>query len=239
MLLCGASFSAMCDEFSPRLSVKALAELAAERLSALRAEGEELSPVRNPSRKLACNFWGSAWMRHLAKCESGGLCLAPGRSLLRHGCVLDLRIAPGLITALVSADALYDVQLRISPLEDERLAILQNACAGKIDSLVSLLEGKLDASVISCLCDPDSGLLPDPADWHMHCSCPDWCEPCPHAAAAIYAAGCLIDAQPSLLFTLRCVDPASLLPHSLSPAATTDFDFSSLGSTFGIDLDIN
>ncbi len=230
----------MCDDdYRPRLSVAQLGKLAAERLAALRAEGEELHPVVNTTRKLAANFWGSAWMKHLALCEAGGLCLAPGRTLLRHGCVLDLRISAGCITAKVSADEIYDVHLSVKPFELEQIDELKSVCSGKIDSLVSLLEGKVDAAVLQHLCDPEIGLLPDPADWRMRCTCPDWCEPCPHAAAAIYAAGCLIDADPSLLFTLRCVDPALLLA---APAAVVDaaaFDAAVLSNTFGVDLDWN
>ncbi len=218
-------------------TIAQLGKLAAERLAQLQEEGEELHPVVNTTRKLAANFWGSAWMRHLAQCESGGMCLAPGRSLLRHGCVLDLRIAPGLITALVSADELYDVHLKIKPFDEEALEELRSVCSGRIASLVSLLEGKVDAAVLEHLCAPEIGLLPNPADWRMRCSCPDWAEPCPHAAAAIYAAGCLIDADPSLLFTLRCVNPADLMSDPAAPAAEADFDAAALGSTFGIDLD--
>ena len=218
-------------------TIAQLGKLAAERLAQLQEEGEELHPVVNTTRKLAANFWGSAWMRHLAQCESGGMCLAPGRSLLRHGCVLDLRIAPGLITALVSADELYDVHLKIKPFDEDALEELRSVCSGRIASLVSLLEGKVDAAVLEHLCDLEIGLLPNPADWRMRCSCPDWAEPCPHAAAAIYAAGCLIDADPSLLFTLRCVNPADLMSAPAAPAAEADFDAAALGSTFCIDLD--
>ena len=218
-------------------TVAQLGKLAAERLAQLREEGEELHPVVNSTRKLASHFWGSAWMRHLAQCESGGLCLAPGRSLLRHGCVLDLRIAPGQIKALVSADELYDVQLDIKPFDEELMEELRSVCSGRIASLVSLLEGKVDAAVLEHLCDPEIGLLPNPSDWRMRCTCPDWSEPCPHAAAAIYAAGCLIDADPSLLFTLRSVNPADLMSAPAAPAAASDFDAATLGATFGIDLD--
>lgn len=218
-------------------TVAQLGKLAAERLAQLREEGEELHPVVNSTRKLASHFWGSAWMRHLAQCESGGLCLAPGRSLLRHGCVLDLRIAPGQIKALVSADELYDVQLDIKAFDEEAMEELRSVCSGRIASLVSLLEGKVDAAVLEHLCDPEIGLLPNPSDWRMRCSCPDWSEPCPHAAAAIYAAGCLIDADPSLLFTLRSVNPADLMSAPSAPAAASDFDAATLGATFGIDLD--
>lgn len=229
----------MCDaDDTPRLSVARLAKLAAERLAELRAAGEDLHPVVNTTRKLATRFWGSAWMRHLAQCEAGGLCLAPGRSLLRHGCVLDLRISPCMLTARVSAEEIYEVQLSIRPFDEDQLAALQRACTGRIDSLVSLMEGKVDDAVLHCLCDPETGLLPTPVDWCMRCTCPDWCEPCPHAAAAIYAAGCLIDAEPSLLFTLRAVDPAMLMRPAPLAVPTVDFDTAALAATFGIDFEV-
>lgn len=230
----------MCDadDMPRRLGAAQLAELATARLAALRAAGEDPRPVVNTTRKLATRFWGSAWMRHLAQCEAGGLCLAPGRTLLRHGCVLDLRICSGAISARVSAEELYEVQLSIRPFDEEQLATLQQTCTGRIDSLVSLMEGKVDAAVLQCLCDAETGLLPTPADWRMRCSCPDWCEPCPHAAAAIYAAGCLIDADPTLLFTLRCVDPAALMQAPASVAPMADFDTAALAATFGIDFDV-
>lgn len=227
----------MCDESSPRrLNAKDLSKLAAARLAELRAAGELLQPVVHSSRQLAAHFWGQAWMRHLAHCESGGLCLAPGRTLLRHGCVLDVRVAPGLITAKVSADELYDVSLRIKPPDDESVENLRLLCSGHIDSLVSLLSGKIDDAVMQQLCHPDNGLLPNPSDWHMFCTCADWAEPCPHAAAAIYAVGVLIDADPSLLFTLRSVDAESLVA---APILTSQrFDISALSATFGIEIDV-
>ena len=230
--------SGMWEDGTPRLSAKALAQLAAERLAELRADGEELRPVVSSTRKLAVHFWGSAWMRHLAACEARGLCLAPGRTLLRHGCVLDLRIAPGSIKALVSAEELYEVELHVAPVTDERLSELRTACCGHIDSLVALMEGKVDAAVLARLCEPEIGLLPSPSDWRMNCSCPDWSEPCVHAAAAIYAAGVLIDADPQLLFTLRSLEPEDLLKSASAPVVEEgNFDTAALGKMFGIDID--
>ena len=69
----------------------------------------------------------------------------------------------------------------------------------------------------------------------MNCSCPDWAEPCPHAAAAIYAAGCLIDADPQLLFTLRQIAPQELLK---APEPGISIDSEQLSATFGIDIDL-
>ncbi len=226
----------MCDEWPPRLGAKQLAKLAAERLAELQAAGEVLHPIANKTRALAVHFWGKAWMRHLSYCESEGLCLAPGRTLLRHGCVLDVKIFPGRVEAKVSADRLYEVCLEIPPPGEERVAALCQICSGQIDSLVSLLEGKVDESVMQQLCDPESGLLPEPTDWRMFCTCADWSTPCPHAAAVIYAVGCMIDADPSLLFLLRAVEPSSLVKAPV--LASQQFDAESLSATFGIHLDL-
>ena len=226
----------MCgfDE-QPRLRAADLERRAAEQREQLLAEGVELHPVVSRSRKLAGKFWGSAWMRHLTVCESSGWSLAPGRTLLRHGCVLDVRVAPGVVEAKVSAEELYEIQLRLSPPEEERVEELSQLCAGKIDSLLSLLEGRVDEALLQQLCDPENGLLPDADDWCISCSCPDWAEPCPHAAAVMYALGVLLDTQPELLFTLRSLDPAALLRKPVQ--SPQSFDASALSSTFGIDLD--
>ncbi len=225
------------DEEERPLRVAELEALAVERLAALQAEGEELHPVVNRTRALAANFWGKAWMRHLAACEAGGFALAPGRTLLRHGCVLDLQLAPGLIRARVSTQRVEEVELHLAPLDEERQEELRQLCQGRIDSLVSLMEGRVDEAVLAPLCEPEHGLLPTPAEWKMHCTCADWAEPCPHAAAAIYAAGILIDADPSLLFTLRALDPAALL-RPAPQAAAADFAADDLGRLFGIELDV-
>lgn len=225
----------MWDEPEQRLRVADLPKLAARRREALLAEGYELRPVVSTSRKLAAHFWGAAWMRQLACCEESGLCLAPGRTLLRHGCVLDLRIAPGLITAWVAGAEACEVTLKLEPLDEEQINRLAQACGGQIDSLMSLLEGKANESLLQQLCDPQAGLLPQAEDWQISCSCPDWAEPCPHAAAAMYAAGVLIDAEPMLLFTLRAVDPAALIRKPAAPISAADVG--DLASVFGISLD--
>ncbi len=223
-----------------QLRAAELEKLAAERLAELQAAGETPHPVVERSRALAKNFWGKAWMRQLAACETGGFALAPGRTLLRHGCVLDVQLAPGRIFARVSAQRLEEAELRLAPLEDERLDALVRHCRGRIDSLVSLLEGRVDEAVLSPLCEPQNGLLPEPGDWKISCSCADWTEPCPHAAAAMYAAGVLMDADPTQLFTLRCVDPAALLAPAVpsSPVAPADFAAEELSKLFGIELDL-
>ena len=71
----------------------------------------------------------------------------------------------------------------------------------------------------------------------MSCSCPDWSTPCSHAAAAIYAVGVLIDRDPSLLFTLRSLDPATLIAPPADDASAP-LDLADLSKTFGINIDL-
>lgn len=201
----------------------------------LEAEGVTLHPVVSRSRKLARSFWGSAWMKHLAVCETGGMCLAPGRTLLRHGCVLDVQVMPGKVRALVSAQELYEVELVLPPPEEDAVERLAELCRGRIDSLLSLLEGRMEPALLEQLCDPEAGLQPDAADWHMSCSCPDWAEPCSHAAAVMYALGVMLDEQPELLFVLRSMEPEQLITE---PAGAEVFDGAALSAAFGIELDV-
>lgn len=226
------------DEGSPRLKVRDLERLAEQHRTRLLAEGYDLSPVRGESRRLAGNFWARAWMRNLSLCEAWGMNLAPGRTLLRHGCVLHAEIREGRIYALVAGAEVYEVRVSIAPPGEERVAALVASCRGKIDSLVSLLEGKLSESVLACLCDSSSGLLPAPDEWRMDCSCPDWGEPCAHAAAAIYAAGVLLDASPEALFLLRSFQAERLLQDAAGLSPEGVYDAASLSSVFGVEIEL-
>ncbi len=228
------------DDSSPR-GVAAFAALAQERMEELRldleAEGRIIQPVVPKAKlKLATQPWGAAWMRQLAYCEQQGYGLAPGRSLLRHGCVLDVELHCQSVHAWVSAEELYEVDLRLAPMEEAQLDALREICNGRIDSLLSLISGKMDAGLLAQLCDPEQGLLPLPHEWKMTCSCPEWGDPCPHAAAAIYAVGCLIDEDPARLFALRGIDPALL--YAAPKLTSDDFDAAALADTFGIDIDV-
>lgn len=198
-------------------------------------EGVDLHPVQATSKKIATQFWGAAWMRHLADCEQTGLYLAPGRSLLRHGAVIDFCLEEGKISAKVAGEYLYDVELRLEPLDEEKREALAQLCSGELASLLALLEGKLSDRLIQHLFDPALGLLPQSQEWRMSCSCEDWAEPCCHAAAVLYAAGVVLDADPAKLFELRGVKMETLLAND-ALVAPLDMDMKSLSKTFHLDL---
>lgn len=84
-------------------------------------------------------------------------------------------------------------------------------CAGAIDSLVELLQGRFSQGVMERMCRPQTGLFPSPREIRFSCSCPDWASMCKHVAAALYGIGARFDEQPALLFTLRKVHERDLI----------------------------
>ena len=198
------------DDESLPLSVKELRARAAGIARRLEAEGETLSPVGANGRSIARSFWGKAWCRNIESYQDYESRLPRGRSYLRNGTVIDLKILPGKVTALVSGSELYHVEIRIDPVAPERWAQLRKQCFGKIGSLVDLVEGKLSDPIVELLCDRDSGLFPEPDEIHLNCDCPDWADLCKHLAAVLYGIGARLDDDPALFFVLRGVDQSEL-----------------------------
>ena len=62
--------------------------------------GQALSPVAIDGRTIARSFWGKAWCENLESYRDYESRLPRGRSYVRHGSVLDLKVASGKITAL-------------------------------------------------------------------------------------------------------------------------------------------
>jgi uncharacterized Zn finger protein len=60
---------------------------------------------------VARTFWGEAWCENLERYSDFANRLPRGRTYVRNGSVVDLRIAPGAVTALVSGSDLYEVEM--------------------------------------------------------------------------------------------------------------------------------
>jgi uncharacterized Zn finger protein len=184
----------------------------AERLVAkLRKGGQALAPVNIAGTKIATSFWGRAWCDNLESYRDYDYRLERGRSYVRNGCVIDLQIAAGQISAMVNGSELYRIGVTIKPAPAPRWRAICADCAGGIDSLMELLAGKFSKNVMARLCRQESGLFPSPAEIRFTCSCPDHASMCKHVAAVLYGVGARLDAQPELLFRLRGVDETELI----------------------------
>jgi hypothetical protein len=217
---------------------------AAARLAKLRREGRSPSPVVVEGRELATTFWGKAWCAALEAHADLATRLPRGRTYVRSGAVIDLRIDRGEVRAVVCGTDVYDVEVRIAPLAPGRWEAVRRACAGRIATVVELLSGRLSSAVMEVLCRTDDGLFPATRELQMSCSCPDHAWLCKHVAAVLYGVGARLDHAPELLFTLRGVDAAELASaagdaRALAGDAPADAPLGALdlGALFGIELE--
>jgi uncharacterized Zn finger protein len=231
-------------EWKPYVSAAERRKKAEKRAAALRKKGQTLVPVMAGRGAIAKTFWGKSWCGNLERYSDFANRLPRGRTYLRNGSVLDLQIGGGEVSAQVMGSRLYQVAVSVAAVPKMRWQTIGKDCAGSIDSLVDLLQGKLSQTVMERMCQPGTGLFPAPAEIKFTCSCPDWAGMCKHVAAVFYGIGARLDVQPELLFTLRKVDAKELisragevLPQAGKKAgAARILDNSKLSEVFGIEM---
>src|SRR5213082_514543 len=82
--------------------------------------GALVSPVVLEGRTIARTFWGKAWCDNLEAYSDFANRLPRGRTYVRNGSVVDLQVAPGRVTALVSGSTMYDVKVTVGPVSRAR-----------------------------------------------------------------------------------------------------------------------
>ena len=180
-------------------------------LAKLRKRGQPVAPVTIEGRTIAKTFWGKSWCINLERYSDYASRLPRGRTYVRNGSILDLKIARGEVAARVAGSSLYEIKIAIAPVKAARWKAVCRDCAGGIDSLVELLQGRLAKGIMDRVCREGDGLFPSPEEIKLSCSCPDWADMCKHVAAALYGVGARLDEKPELLFVLRGVDENELL----------------------------
>src|SRR6266849_6203022 len=234
----------MYFRWKPYVPAAARRQAAERTVAKMRKKGQTLSPVTASRGAIAKSFWGKAWCRNLERYSDYSNRLPRGRTYLRNGSVIDLKIGPGEVSAQVVGSSLYLVTVRISEVSSAHWQAVARDCARFIDTLVELLQGQLSSSVMERITRPGTGLFPSPKEISFSCSCPDSAAMCKHVAATLYGIAARLDAEPELLFGLRKVDAKELiasagksgLPVQKLPRAYRILDSSKLAHVFGIDL---
>jgi uncharacterized Zn finger protein len=198
-------------EWRPYVPVAERKRQAQRKLAKLKKQGLATAPVQIEGRVIARSFWGKSWCTNLERYSDYENRLPRGRTYVRNGSVMDLQIAKGQVVAMVAGSELYTVTITIAPVTAPRWKAICRDCAGSIDSLVELLQGRMAKGVMDRVCREGDGLFPSPKDIKLSCNCPDWAEMCKHVAAALYGIGARLDDAPRLLFVLRGVDENQLL----------------------------
>jgi uncharacterized Zn finger protein len=232
------------DGWRPYVPVAQRRQRASKKIAKLRKSGRDVAPIEIEGRKIAKTFWGSAWCDNLEAYSDYANRLPRGRTYVRHGSVVNLQIAGGRISALVSGSDFYEVELRIKPLAVRKWKRIRSQCAGQIDSLVELLQGQISHAVMGIVTRAGEGLFPTPREISLSCSCPDWATMCKHVAAVLYGVGARLDHAPEMLFALRGVDPAEMVSDAVGQAARKRkagrgrvLAADDLSSVFGVDID--
>jgi len=233
----------MYYDWKPYVPVAKRRERAKRIAAKLNSAGHTLSPV-TAGRRIATTFWGQAWCQNLERYSNYANRLPRGRTYLRNGSVIDLRIEAGKVIARVMGSSLYDIKLTIKAVPAKHWQEVAGDCARSIDSLVELLQGRLSDAVMERIARPGTGLFPTPTEIAFTCSCPDAATLCKHVAATLYGIGARLDQEPELLFHLRGVDAKELIakagegtrPAQKAVASDRILDTSKLTDVFGIDL---
>ncbi|MCC7420298.1 MAG: SWIM zinc finger family protein [Planctomycetaceae bacterium] len=235
----------MWREWKPYVSVAKRRADAKKRAEKMAKKGTPLEPIEISGRKIAATFWGKAWCDNLESYSDYANRLPRGRTYVRNGSVIDLKIAAGQIKALVSGSDIYNVTVDIAPVAIKDWKTILSDCSRSVDSLMDLLQGRFSKGVMERLTRQREGLFPQPREINVRCSCPDYATMCKHVAAVLYGIGARLDIDPQLLFLLRKVDHQELIREAVDGAnldAALEGDQSStlagadLGAMFGIDL---
>ncbi len=228
----------------PYVSVAERRRKAEREMQKLRKKGHLVAPVVLKGRTITRTFWGKAWCDNLERYSDYSNRLPRGRTYVRNGSVVDLQIAPGQVHAIVSGSDIYRVAVKVSAVPKARWTSICADCAGAIDSLVELLQGRFSKGVMERICQQQTGLFPAPAEIEFSCSCPDWASMCKHVAAVFYGIGARLDEQPELLFKLRKVDEQDLIAKAgkglplvkKGPAEDKVLAADGLSELFGLEL---
>lgn len=174
-------------------------------------------PVIIEGRMIVVTWWGKAWNANLESYADYRNRIERGKSYVKSNNVLDLKITPGRVDALVQGSRAkpYSVSITIDPLSDDKWTQITALCNHQIESLEQLVEGKFPKALEVLFQDRMYGLFPSPKEIHFDCSCPDWASMCKHVAAVLYGVGARLDQNPLLFFELRHLDGRALVKKSM------------------------
>ena len=169
--------------------------------------------ARSTRGEIGETWWSGRFIAALKEVADAGR-LTRGRSYARSGQVMDLRVAPGAVTAQVQGSVArpYAVSIRLTPFTEAEWARVEEALAGQALFLAALLAGEMPRDVEQAFAAAGLSLFPTRAtELRTECSCPDPANPCKHVAATYYILAEAFDTDPFLVLRWRGRDRDDLL----------------------------
>jgi uncharacterized Zn finger protein len=197
------------EAFGPYISKAEKIERAEKvKIKLMKKKGVVLEPISLDSQVIARTWWGKSWNSNLERYADFQYRLGRGRSYVRCGSVIDLKIIANEINALVmgSDSSPYTIKVKIDKLDGQSQSSLMEKSRTSLDSMHSLLAGEFPADLKEEFFKQGTGLFPTPKELHFNCSCPDIAKMCKHVAAAMYGVSARLDQKPELFFLLRGIN---------------------------------
>lgn len=170
--------------------------------------------IRARSRRgdIATTWWSRRFLKAIESPETASR-LSRGKSYARSGQVLSMTIAPGEVAAQVqgSRPEPYAVTVAAPPFTraDWRRAV--GALAEQAAYSAELLAGRMPEDIEQVLEPLGMALFPAMRQLDLACSCPDWGNPCKHAAAVCYLLAEQFDEDPFVILHWRGMPREELL----------------------------
>ncbi|MFG2086399.1 MULTISPECIES: SWIM zinc finger family protein [unclassified Spirillospora] len=157
--------------------------------------------ARTKRGSIGAQWWSRRFIDLLESFADKGR-LSRGRTYARKGMVFDLKVAPHEVTAKVhgSAPDPYEVALGIDAIDVGDWRAVEKELASRAVFRARLLAGEMPPEIEWVFAELGLSLFPASAsDLHLMCDCPDWGDPCKHAAAVLYLLAEAFDDDPFLI----------------------------------------
>lgn len=203
--------------FYRQVSAGELREKAEKQKNKLSNASTELEPIEIEGRKIANTWWGAAWCENLEHYADYRNRIGRGKSYVRAGAVIDLKLEGGTIKAHVqgSRKSPYKIEVKIEPMQEAQYRAAVKCLGKRIENLEALVNGDFPTDMKSLFTDPKSGIFPNPREIHFICTCPDLANMCKHVAAVLYGIGNRLDQNPLLFFDMRGIDVSDFIKRSV------------------------
>jgi hypothetical protein len=155
--------------------------------------------------RFGATWWGRLWLDSLEKLgDDYEFRLHRGKQYAEDGVVSHFSVQPGLVQAKVHGRKTYDVTLALPALTHAQWDRAIGRIALESRFVASLLAGEMPKGLDELFRESGASLYPRvPKELQMHCTCPDWANPCKHLAAVCYVVAEVLDRDPWMLFDLR------------------------------------
>jgi len=161
--------------------------------------------IKAQAKQFGKKWWTEKWLSAIEEFGPHRR-VARGRSYARKGQILDLKIEPGLISAIVqgSREIPYKVQIQMKAFSAEKAKEFLTNLQSRPLLIASMLNGEIHPDTESLFLKTDVPLFPLKEEGlNAVCSCPDPSNLCKHIAAVFYVVSEELERDPLLLLEIR------------------------------------